>query len=115
VYCGKGDGVECHHIVKRRRLLLRYDWRNGIPLCPDCHRELDSIKGRAWISRVVPWHDFLSDMERVTIKEYLAVMGLTDDEWRRKMLAELKAKCAEELVEQNEAYQQCRKEGGCAM
>lgn len=93
--CGRGGDLECHHIIKRRYVLLRYDWRNGIPLCADCHRLAHSEKGRVAISQAVPWYSTLCDLEGVTIKDWLAVMGLTDSEWRGKMLAELKAKAAE--------------------
>ena len=40
-FCGKPKGqveIECHHLVKRKTLLLRHDWRNGIPVCKfGCH------------------------------------------------------------------------------
>ena len=45
VWCGRKP-VECHHIVRRGKAVLRYDWRNGIPLCATCHAEADTASGR---------------------------------------------------------------------
>jgi len=35
--CGGTFGLEVHHIVKRRVKLLRWDPRNGLPVCRSCH------------------------------------------------------------------------------
>jgi 5-methylcytosine-specific restriction endonuclease McrA len=38
--CGRQDGLECHHIIKRSKKRLDVDW-NLIMVCQKCHRELE--------------------------------------------------------------------------
>ena len=48
VICGMSDQVselECHHFVHRNHYLLRYDWRNGFPVCKYRNHEYDNGKG----------------------------------------------------------------------
>src|SRR3990167_1294966 len=48
--CGaKGCRIEAAHIIGRRNLAVRFDLRNGLPLCAgpgtnDCHRAFDSYR-----------------------------------------------------------------------
>lgn len=38
--CGRADGLQCHHIIKRSKKRLDIDW-NLIMVCQECHRELE--------------------------------------------------------------------------
>lgn len=87
-HCGFAE-VECHHIVKRRHAMLRNDYRNGIPLCKSCHAWAETLKGRAWVYMQVDM-DYLSERERVNIKDYLQQRGITRYEFDEMQLAELK-------------------------
>lgn len=86
--CG-AQPVECHHIVKRRYGVLRHDWRNGLPLCAECHAQADTIAGRERIAEHVDM-DYLSAMERYDLKTFLAERGMTRGEFLRNELDELK-------------------------
>jgi hypothetical protein len=88
--------VECHHVVKRKTFLLRYDWRNGIPACKwlhsgnkhfkaSCHQHAETIFGKAKILEYIePHRDYLHDREgqskdwfirhNITRNEYLLLM-----------------------------------------
>jgi hypothetical protein len=43
--------LQAAHIVPRRHFSTRWDLRNGLGLCADCHRWLDTNPhdGRAWV------------------------------------------------------------------
>jgi ankyrin repeat protein len=88
VLCG-ATPVECHHIIKRRKKLTRYDWRNGLPLCPGCHSLSDTIRGREAIAEHVDM-DYLRDHDGVILKEWLASHGMTEQEFLQAELDELK-------------------------
>ena len=32
------ENLECHHIIKRKHWVTRWDWKNGIPLTAESHR-----------------------------------------------------------------------------
>ena len=98
--CGlpwQAGALEAHHIIKRHRKLTRWDWRNGIPLCVECHALAHTKKGELFISRRHPYYDDLVNMEQVKYKDYLLTTGLTENEFRGKLLKELKEKVGEQL------------------
>ena len=75
------EELEIHHIVKRRRLFLRHDWRNGVPLCKACHQVAHTKKGEQIIARKHEHYDYLLDHEQVSMKDYLVLTGSTRDEF----------------------------------
>lgn len=88
VLCGR-QPVECHHIVKRRHMVLRHDPKNGVPLCVACHPVADTIDGRAAIEAQVDI-EYLRDMEFTRLKDWLQSMGMTRTEFLAGELEELK-------------------------
>ena len=93
VVCGSTDGLECHHIVKRVKLLTRWDWRNGIPLCVECHRKLHdgNLGMRGEIATMVSY-EYLDYFNGYTSKDYFIESGLTKAEWYEMQLEENKKK-----------------------
>jgi hypothetical protein len=90
--CGSTD-IECHHIVKRKRGTLRHDWRNGIALCPECHRWADTAEGRGWVASQVDM-DYLRRWD-TNIKQVLTESGMSRREWDAAVVRELKRKIGE--------------------
>lgn len=89
--CGKTDNLEVHHIVKRRNKILRYDYRNGIPVCKyGCHQEIDSIAGLKLIEVMRPF-DIIhcSEFQNMPFKEYLVKRGITEKEFLEEKKKEL--------------------------
>ena len=86
------QALECHHIVRRRKVITRWDWRNGIPLCPQCHALAHTKKGELLLSERSPYYGELVELEQRTYKTWLVERGKTDNEFRVQMLSELKAK-----------------------
>jgi predicted restriction endonuclease len=75
--------IECHHIVKRRHKILRWDYRNGIPGCKyTCHKYYHTKEGEAFIMRNHRDYDHICDLETVLYKQYLADNKMTDAEFR---------------------------------
>lgn len=101
--------IEVHHTVKRRNFLLRYNWRNGIPVCKwihsenehmrmSCHHYAETPAGKAKIAEYqAPFLDYLTDRSGQA-KQWLVEHGMTKNEYKASMLKELK----EILNEQSE-------------
>lgn len=92
-FCGaKNIDLECHHIVKRRRKLTRWDWRNGIPLCTDHHKVGHTKDGELKIMIAIgdARYKTLCEMEKVVFKDYLLKNGMTENEFRINTMKTLK-------------------------
>ena len=89
--------LECHHIIKRRRKLTRWNWKNGIPLCQQCHQLAHTKVGERIISQRHPWYDELVILEQIDFKQYLSKMEWTENQWRRRVLEELKEKAGKDV------------------
>ena len=85
--CGGIDGLEAHHVIPRARILTRWDHRNGILLCTECHREahVDPMV-RSTIHGYVNLK-VLSGLSKQTSKQYFAEHGITKIEYYMTMLA----------------------------
>lgn len=87
------DELECHHFIKRRKTFMRWDYRNGIPLCPGCHQFAHTKSGEAQvIIKLGNTYDALCEAEQVNYREWLSEHGYTDDDFRKMKLLELKEK-----------------------
>ena len=89
-YCDpSGSSLECHHVIKRRYYVLRWDVNNGIPLTIENHRQAE--RSRAMQNKI--WElvdgDYLEKMEHWLQPEWLRHLGLSDNEWRLRVKAEL--------------------------
>lgn len=88
------EELECHHIVPRKHFLLRWDYRNGVPLEKATHTGHlgvhRNIATRRRIEEVVDL-EYLEKMSRYTKKEYFIEHGINDNEFREMKLKELKA------------------------
>ena len=94
-YCGNTDidTIQCHHIIKRRNVILRWDVKNGIPGCTcPCHQYYHTKAGHRWIEEQLDEQTImhLDTYENMTYKNYLQKNCLTDNEYRLIMLEELK-------------------------
>jgi hypothetical protein len=90
--CGD-PAIQCHHIVPRRRALLRNDWRNGIALCAECHAWAHTTAGRRWVESQVDM-DYLESRD-VDAKQWLQDHGMSRAEFGRQIAVELKEKASE--------------------
>jgi len=88
--CGSRGTLECHHIVRRHKLATRWDWRNGLPMCVNCHRSTHDVGDMAWRTIDADLAISLRARGSVTIKEYLSVKAMTRAEWMHATLDELK-------------------------
>lgn len=84
--------VQCHHAVHRARAILRHDYRNGLPLCAECHNMADTILGRAEVAKHLDM-EWLAKQERIVFKDYLVQKGKTRADFLNEQLATLKEVC----------------------
>lgn len=94
--CGSTYELECHHVIKRRKKVLRWDWRNGVALCTGCHRMLHDYPWK-FEAKLRLDYEYLERWSNVTIKEHLLNIGMSEAEWTQKMLTELKEKASGSL------------------
>jgi len=80
-----------HHIIKRRYKVLRWDARNGIPLCSICHPIAD--RNSAWALSLISAADrkYLEQMGVYVLQDWLKINGLTRDEFMQQKADECKA------------------------
>jgi len=83
------DNLQCHHIVKRRRKFLRYDYRNGVPLCVGCHQFAHTKAGDMELMRRFRHYQYCADNEQIVIKDWLLRQGKTEAEWLLEIKQEL--------------------------
>lgn len=79
-----------HHIIKRRYKVLKYDAKNGLPLCAVCHPVAD--RNSAWALSLVSEEDreYLAEMGKWTLDDWLQHTGQTRDEFLTGEANELK-------------------------
>jgi hypothetical protein len=95
-FCGKPKGqveIECHHLVKRKTLLLRHDWRNGIPVCKfGCHSYAETPTGKHLIDvHIDRYRDYLQERSGQA-HDWFVSHNVTRNEFLRSMLDDLNAK-----------------------
>lgn len=90
--CFKPDGLDAHHVIPRRASwALRWDIKNGVALCRECHSMAHLINIRDKIERLTDKY-YLEDMQMIyKVKhEYLWKNKLSEEEFREQKAAELK-------------------------
>ena len=107
VICGMSDQVselECHHFVHRNHYLLRYDWRNGFPVCKyrnheydngkgmSCHRYADTPAGREVIESIIKkrgqW-DYIKTIGFQKKADFLLGRGISELEFLKEIKHDL--------------------------
>lgn len=96
VFCGETRSLECHHIIRCKHYVTRWYWRNGVPVCSinNHHKYAHTKAGETRIREIIgeaTWVE-LCQLEQQFIKDYLVKCGITDSEFRKKMLKELRDK-----------------------
>jgi hypothetical protein len=94
---GERARLQAHHIIykgRQNRYAVRWDLRNGICLSPEAHRALhdgDIDTQKRLIEYVEERGDkeYLMRQKNKMKPDFLRELGLTDDEYRRKIKAEL--------------------------
>ena len=90
IICQK-QPVECHHIIKRRNKLLRWDYRNGVPLCKEHHEQSDSIYIRRLIEDKIgeDFCQYLDEMRMIGYKQYILDYCINDKEFKQEKYEEM--------------------------
>jgi hypothetical protein len=73
---------------------MRWDWRNGIPLCLKCHEEVTNMK-LSTIHKIMlkAPHEYLDYFNSYpTSADYFAEAGITKADWYKMQLEENKRK-----------------------
>lgn len=91
--------IEDHHYaVKRNMFLLRYDWRNGLPVCKyGCHQNAETPHGKHLINNYILEQGFMEYLQERSgnCKEWLLKHNMTKTDYKRFMYDDLKAKLKE--------------------
>lgn len=100
-FCGQHRSsveIECHHLVKRKMLLLKHDWRNGIPVCKYvCHSYAETPTGKAKIASYLNDHGLLDYLQARSgqCKQWFVEHGITKTQYLKSMYDDLKAKLSD--------------------
>jgi hypothetical protein len=100
-FCGQHKfnvPIECHHLVKRKMLLLKHDWRNGIPVCKYvCHSYAETPTGKAKIAQYLKDSDLLDYLQSRSgqCKDWFVSHGITRNDFLSQIYEDLKRKLNE--------------------
>ena len=95
VICGlrKPDSeLECHHIIPRRKRVLRHDHYNGVPVCVgECHQKAHTEAGKLviWDEIGHDRRDRLLDREGWLVKDHRDALSFSKaehEEWENARL-----------------------------
>jgi len=90
--CADWERLQCHHFIRRKHYVTRWDWRNGIPLTAKSHAFAHTGAGGRMIAAILESVGFLDDLfvlEFIMKKDYLQTRGMSDAEFRQAMKREL--------------------------
>ena len=96
IICGKkkeDSGLESHHLVKRRKRVLKHDAKNGVPVCVgECHQVAHTRKGERLIADRLgaAQLEYLEERESWLIKDYRFSLSHSKEEHEEWELARLK-------------------------
>ena len=85
--CGK-PAEHVHHIIGRANILLRWDVKNLIPLCQECHQRIHAHKEELILAPARRL--YLNRMKNVVFQNYLLEFGLTREDFYKQKAKELK-------------------------
>ena len=85
-----GETLQCHHIIKRRNFVTRWDWKNGVPLTVESHQWAHTGAGHAKLWSLLD-SEYLEEMEKWLKPDYLRHIGLSENEFRIQLRDRLKA------------------------
>lgn len=91
VKAGKPWADHAHHIIRRSHFATRWDYKNGLALTVEEHEMAHKNPlafGRLLFSRCDM--DYLMAREKLLKHDFLAMLGLTENEYRVKVAEELK-------------------------
>lgn len=92
ILCG-APATQVHHIIHRSHsALLRFDVRNGAPLCAACHATAHTLAGLSALRDVIgdDWQ-YLAGLENQLKRDVMVREGVTDRDLRRRWKAALEA------------------------
>jgi len=73
--------IECHHTVKRKNFLLRYNWRNGIPSCKWVHGKNGHLKMSCHQFAETPEGKHIIDVYQARFRDYLTARSGVAKQW----------------------------------
>jgi len=85
-FCGTTENLEDHHIIKRRNLLTRYNWRNAILCCHKCHIFAETPQGKYMITNHLQQCGFMEILMLKTIPS--KIFYLTTESQKRVLKQE---------------------------
>lgn len=103
-FCGSDANIvdiECHHYAaKRKNFLLRWDWRNGIPVCKwvhkdnekfkmSCHQYAETWEGRQKIADYAEQYSERIVKRSMTAKQWFVEHGITKQDYKAEMYTDL--------------------------
>jgi hypothetical protein len=89
--CNSNFKVDAHHFVHRNSCwALRWDVKNGIALCRECHRLADTLEFKERIKSKLDY-EYLKNMEiKYRFKaDFLTDIGMSEAEYRKVKAKEL--------------------------
>jgi len=99
-FCGQHKSnvpLEDHHIVKRKSLLLRYDWRNSILCCKYvCHSYAETPAGKLKIAQYLEkmgFTEYLQERSGVA-KQWFVEKGISRTDFLKQVKEDLLVKIA---------------------
>lgn len=87
--CGKSKTVG-HHLKRRDCDILRFDPKNIMSLCVDCHHEVHKSNINDWDYVSFKDKEYLMDRAWLSLKQMLVNKGITLEEWLKEQELELK-------------------------
>ena len=86
--CGR-QAQEIHHIIRRDNLLLRWDYKNLLPLCRKCHSDIHS-KGK-WHHGLdlSPYSQYLEERKYKLLSDFLLENDLSESDFLSQKEQEL--------------------------
>jgi hypothetical protein len=97
-FCGQHKfnvPLEAHHLVKRKMLLLKHDWRNGLLVCKCvCHNYAETPTGKAKIAKYLQDNNLLDYLQERSgqCKDWFVKNGITRRDFLKSMYDDLQAK-----------------------
>ena len=86
--CG-APAEQAHHVVPRRKKVLRHDIENGVALCFRCHAYAHTARGNRDVEALVDM-EYLMELESVLLKDYLESREITRAEFSHLIADRLK-------------------------